>query len=159
MKPLRIFLALLFTVFFLMACTHQNNNQNGDKLEQLQAIVIEKAQVLSKAEKAYQQAAENLRLAQLTTTFIPNRESTSQPVIIPNQIQENTLLPQYIDSPELARIKSKEQSKVLLPPPVQPQLHQIKAICRDGSYSTDASANACFHNGGVATYHIHTVAP
>lgn len=56
-----------------------------------------------------------------------------QAVMMPNQTQGDTLSPQYIDSPELARIKSKEQSKVLLPPPVQPQLHQIKAICRDGS--------------------------
>lgn len=67
MNKLGAFVLSLFTVFCLVACTRQADHKNSNKLERLQATVFERAQALSKAEMAYQQAVENLRLAQLTT--------------------------------------------------------------------------------------------
>lgn len=43
------------------------------------------------------------------------------------------------------------------PPIIQPQidLKKITAMCRDGTYSTATIDNACFNNGGVASYYHH----
>lgn len=58
---------------------------------------------------------------------------------------------------QLAQQSQIAQSYPTVQEMIQPQidLKKITAICRDGTYSTAPIDNACFNNGGVASYYQH----